>query len=75
MLADNEFSAVTAANPFSAEVSEPKFMHIWFVQESAGNANTERLDEIASAGERFQLTDSAFYLHVQPPLAQNLRCI
>jgi len=63
VLAENELSAVAAANPFSAEVSEPKFLHIWFMQESAGNANTARLDEIASAGERFLLTDSAFYLH------------
>jgi len=54
---------VLAANPFSAEVSELKYLHIWFTQESAENANTERLDEIASAGERFLLTDSAFYLH------------
>ena len=63
VLAENEFNAVAAANPFSAEVSEPKLVHIWFMQESAGNANTARLDEIATAGERFLLTDSAFYLH------------
>ena len=63
VLAANEFNAIAAANPFSAEVSELKYLHIWFTQESAENANTERLDEIASAGERFLLTDSAFYLH------------
>ena len=63
VLTENEFSAIAAANPFSAEVSELKYLHIWFMQEPADNANTARLDEIASVGERFLLTDSAFYLH------------
>jgi uncharacterized protein (DUF1697 family) len=63
VLAENEFNAIAAANPFSAEVSELKYLHIWFVQGSTANANTARLEEIAAAGERFLLTDSAFYLH------------
>ncbi len=63
VLSENAFNDVAAANPFSAEVSEPKFLHIWFAQAPAGNANTARLSEIASADERFLLTDSAFYLH------------
>jgi uncharacterized protein (DUF1697 family) len=59
----SEFGAIAAANPFATAEAEPKTLHIWFLRERATNANTERLDEIASESEMFRLTDSAFYLH------------
>ena len=61
LTADN-FNAVAAASPFSAEAAEPKFLHVWFMQEPAANANTVRMNEIASADEKYLLTDSAVYL-------------
>ena len=62
VLTADVFDAIAAANPFAAEHSEPKFLHVWFMQASATNANTARMDEVASGGEKFLLTDSAFYL-------------
>lgn len=59
----SEFAAVVAANPFVADVSEPKFLHAWFLRETPAKANTQRMDEIASDNEKFLLTDHAFYLH------------
>ncbi len=63
VLTADDFDAVAAANPFAAETAEPKLLHVWFVQKPASNANTVRMDEIASGGEKFLLTDAAFYLH------------
>jgi uncharacterized protein (DUF1697 family) len=63
VLTKGEFNSVAAVNPFSAELSEPKFLNIWFVQESVAKANTVRMNEIASGDETFLLTDSAAYLY------------
>jgi uncharacterized protein (DUF1697 family) len=63
LLTATEFNAVTAANVFAAEDVEPKFLHVWFLQQTARNANTARMDELASGGEKFLLTDAAFYLY------------
>ena len=62
VLSASEFAVIAAANPFAADEVEPKTIHVWFLQERATNANTARLDEIASESEAFRLTDSAFYL-------------
>ena len=63
VLTKGEFNSVAAVNPFSAELSEPKFLNVWFVQESVTKANTVRMNEIASGDEKFLLTDSAVYLY------------
>lgn len=63
VLTASEFDAVARANPFTAEVSEPKFLHVWFMHEPAKKANTARMDQIASGDEEFLLTDSAFYMY------------
>lgn len=63
VLTAGEFDAVARANPFTAEASEPKFLHVWFVREPTTGANTTRMDEIVSGGEKFLLTDSAVYLY------------
>jgi uncharacterized protein (DUF1697 family) len=63
VLTASEFAAVATANPFAVDVSELKFLHVWFLRETTAKANTQRMDEIASDNEEFLLTDSAFYLH------------
>jgi len=63
VLTASEFAAIVAANPFMGDISEPKFLHVWFLRETTAKANTKRMDEIASDSEAFLLTDSAFYLH------------
>ena len=62
VLTASAFAAVAAANPF-ADVSAPKLLHVWFLGEEAVNADTKRLDEIATESEKYSLTESAFYLH------------
>jgi uncharacterized protein (DUF1697 family) len=63
VLTAGEFDAVATANPFAAEVTEPKFLHVWFKRESVKSANTARMGEIASSDEKFLSTDSAVYLY------------
>jgi uncharacterized protein (DUF1697 family) len=81
VLTASEFCAVAAANPFAADASEPKFLHVWFLAERAVNANTQRIDEIACESEMYLLTDSAFYLYApdgvgRSRLASNVeRCL
>lgn len=62
VLLASDYTAVAAANPFP-DVSEPKFLHVWFLGEEAVAADTKRLDEIAAESEQYSLTDSAFYLY------------
>ena len=62
VLTADEFDAIAEANPFAAEASEPKFLPVWFVQEPITSANTLRMDELKSGGEKYQLTDSAVYV-------------
>jgi uncharacterized protein (DUF1697 family) len=63
VLTAGEFDAVAKASPFAAEASELKFLHVWFVREPATSANTTRMRELESGGEKFLLTGSAVYLY------------
>jgi uncharacterized protein (DUF1697 family) len=63
VLTAGEFDAVATANPFAAEATEPKFLHVWFLQESAAGANTAKMKQIASGDEKYLLTDRAVYLY------------
>jgi uncharacterized protein (DUF1697 family) len=63
VLTATEFATIVANCPFPPEDIEPKFLHVSFLREVATATNTERLEEIASSGEEFLLTDSAFYLY------------
>ncbi len=59
----DEFDAVARQNPFATEASETKFLHVWFMREPATSANTARMGEFESGGEKFLLTNSAVYLY------------
>ncbi len=63
VLTAKDFDAIAAANPYSVPADEANQVHILFLQKVALKANTARLKEIATASEKFVLTDQAFYLH------------
>ena len=58
----DDFVAIAAANPFADENVEAKHVHISFLSEIAKRADQTRMDELAANGEKFVLTDRAFYL-------------
>ena len=63
VLTADEFDAIAIAKPFSPEVLEPKFLHVWFLQEPAARANSAKMNDIASVDEKYLLTDLAVYLY------------
>lgn len=58
-----DFASIVAANPFAMGDFDPKTVHAWILGEKASAANTAKLTNVVSGGERFELTDAAFYLH------------
>jgi len=62
ILKEDDFSNVVASNPFVKCDVEPKNIHVAFLAEPATNPNTRKLEELQSATEKFELSDSAFYL-------------
>jgi uncharacterized protein (DUF1697 family) len=58
----NDFVAIAAANPFADENVEAKHVHISFLSEAAKSADQSRMGELAANGEKFVLTDRAFYM-------------
>lgn len=63
VLPSSDFLAIAAANPYAAEGIEPKFLHISFLKTRPRQPDNERLKSIVANGERYVLSDMAFYLH------------
>ena len=51
------------SNPFPNAVSDPKTLHFLFLDEPASDADMEALNDAKTSSERYELTDSVFYLH------------
>ena len=63
LMTADEFLAIAATNPFAAKALEQKSVHVCFLSEDAQQPHIERMTELASLSEQYQLTDEAFYLH------------
>jgi len=57
------FAAIASANPYPEAEATPKFLHVWFLTESATNPDIDAMNSIKAESERFTLTDDALYLH------------
>jgi uncharacterized protein (DUF1697 family) len=58
-----EFQAAIAANPFPEGESEPKTLHLFFLEEVPSNPNWSLLESLKAESERYQLINKVFYLH------------
>ena len=58
-----EMEKVVAANPFPEAESEPKTLHLSFLDSAPQNPDLKTLEEIKKDNERFKLIDNVFYLH------------
>lgn len=67
----SEFSTIADKNPFLGQFTDPKFMHVSFLQKPAKNANLKRLAELAADDEAFELGPMAFYLHAPSGIARS----
>jgi uncharacterized protein (DUF1697 family) len=57
------FRAAAEANPFVQAESEPKTLHLCFLESKPVRPDFNKLDELKSKTEKYKLIDSVFYLH------------
>lgn len=62
-LDSTEMEKVIAANPFPEAESEPKTLHLYFLDSVPQNPDLKTLEEIKKDNEQFKLIDKVFYLH------------
>jgi uncharacterized protein (DUF1697 family) len=58
-----EVENAMASNPFPEAESEPKSLHLFFLESPPQNPDLDALDAIKESDERFDLIDAVFYLH------------
>ena len=63
VLSVQELHDVIASNPFPEGESDPKSLHLFFLESSPANPDLKRLESLQSESERFKLIDTVFYLH------------
>ena len=57
------FEEALRRNPFPEAVSDPKTLHLFFLESTPESPNLEALTAARSPTERFRLIGQAFYLH------------
>jgi len=62
-LSKEGFLAAVSNNPFPEAESEPKSLHLYFLETRAVQADLLALEALATKTERFILKDKVFYLH------------
>jgi uncharacterized protein (DUF1697 family) len=63
ILALEALAKAVAENPFPEAVSAPASLHLGFLASPPKSPNLEKLASLRKESERFQLTESVFYLH------------
>jgi len=63
LLTIERLAAIASANPYPEVEAAPKFLHVSFLTEKAGNADVDAINALKAESERFTLTDDALYLH------------
>ena len=63
LLTVERFVTIASANPYPEAEATPKFLHVWFLTEKAGNPDIDAMNSIRAENERFTLTGDALYLH------------
>ena len=58
-----EFEKAIAANPYPDAVSEPKTLHLYFLESEPNNPDLEKLEDLKLNNEEFTLVGNVFYLH------------
>ena len=63
LLRADEFCQLLANNPFKQAYEQPKNLHLFFLEEPAFSADIQKLNELKSATEQFDLQAEGFYLY------------
>jgi uncharacterized protein (DUF1697 family) len=62
ILTSGELKAAMLANPFPGAASEPKTLHLFFMDGEPEHADLAALESIKASGERFSVQGCVFYL-------------
>lgn len=63
ILSVEELHNAIVSNPFPEGESDPKSLHLSFLETTPANPDLKRLESLKSENERFKLIDTVFYLH------------
>lgn len=63
VLESKAFKKVVDGNPFPEATTEPKSLHVFFLDSKPATSALKSLDSLKSESERFQLCGLTFYLH------------
>ena len=63
ILTKEEWSAVIRANPYPEAEEDPKSLHFYFMHAPPDAPNLNKMNELKSDSERFEIIDSVLYLH------------
>ncbi|MCP4457325.1 MAG: DUF1697 domain-containing protein, partial [Cytophagales bacterium] len=58
-----ELENAIASNPFPEAETEPKTLHLYFLEEIPRNPDLDALEKIKRENELFHLKDKVFYIH------------
>jgi uncharacterized protein (DUF1697 family) len=63
LLTHEELEKAARGNPFPNSTSEPKSLHLGFLDSAPKKPNRKKLDELRADSESYQLKGQVFYLH------------
>lgn len=67
----DELRSAIAANPYPEGEDQPKSLHFGFLKSRPGKPDLARLESLRSATERFELSETVFYLHAPDGIARS----
>lgn len=71
VLKREDLVAAVEANPFPDAVEKPSTLHLYFLNSPATAPKMDAIEEAKAATERFEITDSVFYLHAPDGVARS----
>jgi len=63
LIKPDELRQAIASNPFPEAISDPKSLHFLFLAAPPAAPDIKSLENAESTSERYQITDSVFFLH------------
>lgn len=66
-----ELRSAIAANPFPEGEDQPTSLHFGFLKSRPGRPDLAKLESLRSATERFELSETVFYLHAPDGIARS----
>lgn len=66
-----EFQSIVDGNPYANELTDPRWVHVSFLEEEAATADIDRMKEVCKDNETFHLAKHALYFHAPDGIARS----